>query len=29
MKNEYQRRSEKLGKVVGAKEVRKIKARRE
>lgn len=29
MKNEYQRRAEKLSKAVGAKEVRKIKARRE
>ncbi|MBC2696360.1 MAG: hypothetical protein HF982_14010 [Desulfobacteraceae bacterium] len=29
MKNEYQKRAEKLSKAVGAKEVRKIKARRE
>ncbi|MBW2167135.1 MAG: AtpZ/AtpI family protein, partial [Deltaproteobacteria bacterium] len=29
MKNEYQRKAEKLSKAVGAKEVRKIRARRE
>ncbi|MBW2166973.1 MAG: AtpZ/AtpI family protein, partial [Deltaproteobacteria bacterium] len=29
MKNEYQRRAEKLSKAVGGKEVRKIRARRE